>query len=1648
METGMRRIGFARAFVVALLAFVTHNAQADAPLMPYQEYGKLLKKAEMAQPLSDDLFGESINLYNGSTEFSVTDIDLPGNSALPVRLGRRFRVEARMKFDDDSLGGLGDWDIEVPYLSSYNWNEPAQHTPNRCSDMWRPYVPTGFKLADFWHGSSMHIPGQGDQRLLYINHLSPPSRWYEKPTSGGPVHWGTRNHHRLSCIPMSNGYPGQGFLATDANGIRYYFDVGFERQSDMLYKRVALTFDQLTPHARFKTYIVVRRMEDRFGNWVNYDWSGSRLNSIVANDGRSITLTYDGVRIYARTNTARTWTYEFNQNGLSRVILPDLSEWNYQRTGTLSPQYPTSDYETADWRCLEPLPAHDGFRMVATHPSGAVGTFDFGLMRHRRSGLPQDVCQWVYRDFTWGRDYYELAVPEFFDVYSIGTKTIDGPGLQPRTWQYWYDIVASGRTGYGSGSQAKNVYVIQPDGTQVDYRFGIQFTINDGRLLQVLTRDQSGKIVRSEAHEYMTQAQASQMPFPEFNGGIPLSGDEPIENLNLPLVATVIHQDGDIPEPPPFVGEPPSPPPPPQPCWETGECPPPPPCTPGAGGDCDAPTVVGAPAKTRDAGIQNGGTTVTPDSFTRRITAFDAFVRPLTEVKSSSLGFSKTETTTYHDNLQHWVVGQVATRAVEGIQTARTDYWPHALPQRTYAFGKPQHFLTYHADGSLASITDGNNNTINLSSWKRGIPQLITHPATPDQPNGATESASVDDNGWITSVVDENGYATGYGYDAMGRISAVVYPTGDSTVWNNETTIFEKIPHDEHGLPAGHWRSIRSVGNKRTVAFYDALWRPVVEQTYDLADIPNTISRIVKGYDTGGRLSFHSYPIRDLGNYWDITQGTRTTYDALGRVTQVAQDSEHGPLATTTQYVAPLQTLVTNPRGFQTTTGYYAWDQPTYDLPGWIVKDVGNGNDQATQIQRDVFGKPVFIRQSGYTGGVLADRTRSYVYNVHQRLCKSIEPETASTVMDYDSAGNLAWTATGHDLPDTSTCNTAQGYGGGRRIDRAYDGRNRLKELRFPDGRGNQVWHYAADSLPTQITTYNEPGNAAPVVNTYAYNKRRLLVGEGSAQPNWYGWGIGYGYDANGSLVNNTYPTGLIVNYAPNALGQPTAVTSHDGWTYASGISYYPNGAIQQFTYGNGLVHSMLQNARQLPSWVMSSGGAQHYEYHYDANGNPGFIGDHVRGSTYHRWMEYDGLDRLTAAGSASFTGDHWHRMTYNAIDNITSWTLNGAKDFASYYYDATNRLTNIRNSQGSAIVGIGYDAQGNVNNHNGQEYVFDFGNRLREAVGKEWYRYDGHGRRVMNWRATEPGTLTMYSQSGQLLYDENHRASGRKATENIYLAGSLISTRARNIDTNAWTVSFHHTDALGSPVAATNTAGQVVDRIAYQPWGRPIAKPTYDGIGYTGHVRDGATQLTYMQQRYYDETIGRFLSVDPVTAYDSNDWRHFNRYAYAYNNPYKFKDPDGRVGVVGFLIGAGIDATLQTAKNMSSGQSFGEAVSNIDAGDVLAAGAVSAIIPGLGNLAKTGYQGTKAAVPAVKAMQKIAEKAANTPNRAAKNADAMARNIGKVEKATADVGKATVTAGAHQVVKAEAQSRTPEAKASEVREAIKPPPPPQDKRL
>ncbi|MGG6462359.1 RHS repeat protein, partial [Solilutibacter silvestris] len=787
-------------------------------------------------------------------------------------------------------------------------------------------------------------------------------------------------------------------------------------------------------------------------------------------------------------------------------------------------------------------------------------------------------------------------------------------------------------------------------------------------------------------------------------------------------------------------------------------------------------------------------------TFSSAVNSYDTYARPVSVHKWSSLGYSRNDVTDYYDDTTHWVLGQTKRHynVESGLVDVRNEYDANtALVLQTYAFEKLKSTMTYYADGTLQTSKDGNNNTTTFSNWYRGIPKNIQFA------DGTGVSATVDDNGWIRSVTDENGYVTGYGYDAMGRVSGIAYPNETNLTYNTTTITFAPSSSAAYGLPAGHWEQVTQTGNRKKIVYFDGLWRPVAEQEEDIGASSATLHWLAKRYDSDGHLVFQSYPINPYVSGWknftDALAGITTTYDALDRVTQVKQNSELGDLTTTTEYLPGFQIRTTNPRLYPTTTGYQVYDQPSYDQLAWSAQP----ENKDVAITRNYFGMPMSITQSDH-GNSAISVTRSYVYNASMELCKTIEPEVGSTVMGYDAAGNLAWSAAGGAYPSTTSCNTTEAYSAGRRADRSYDARNRVTFLAFPDGKGNQSWTYTPDGLVASSIVDNDGPGQGSVGQVYTYNHRRLLAGESTSQPG-YTMGIGYGYDQNGNLSTQQYPNNLTVSYSPNALGQATSVASTAGKVYASGVSYYPNGGISQFTYGNGIVHTMSQNARQLPSSSVD-GGIINYGFTYDANGNPTKIADNQRGLTYDRSMTYDGLDRLTGAVSGMFGGsDNWHRFSYNALDNITSWKLAGVKDYASYIYDANNRLTNIQNSAGASVVALAYDVQGNLANKNGQAYSFDYGNRLRSAANQESYRYDSQGRRVSQTNPAGGSILSTYAMSGQLMYTNDERRNDALAY--IYLSGSQVArVRQATVLPSAPILTAPATNAGGSYAVTWST--------------------------------------------------------------------------------------------------------------------------------------------------------------------------------------------------------------------------------------------------
>lgn len=112
--------------------------------------------------------------------------------------------------------------------------------------------------------------------------------------------------------------------------------------------------------------------------------------------------------------------------------------------------------------------------------------------------------------------------------------------------------------------------------------------------------------------------------------------------------------------------------------------------------------------------------------------------------------------------------------------------------------------------------------------------------------------------------------------------------------------------------------------------------------------------------------------------------------------------------------------------------------------------------------------------------------------------------------------------------------------------------------------------------------------------------------------------------------------------------------------------------------------------------------------------------------------------------------------------------------------------------------------------------------------------------------------------------------------------------------------VIYVYTDPQGTPLAEADASGSITATFEYTPYGTYASAgtgnpaPPPNGPAYTGHVNDPDTNLVYMQARYYDPSIGRFLSIDPVRPTAGNGFS-FNRYGYANENPQRYIDPDGR---------------------------------------------------------------------------------------------------------------------------------------------------------
>lgn len=167
-------------------------------------------------------------------------------------------------------------------------------------------------------------------------------------------------------------------------------------------------------------------------------------------------------------------------------------------------------------------------------------------------------------------------------------------------------------------------------------------------------------------------------------------------------------------------------------------------------------------------------------------------------------------------------------------------------------------------------------------------------------------------------------------------------------------------------------------------------------------------------------------------------------------------------------------------------------------------------------------------------------------------------------------------------------------------------------------------------------------------------------------------------------------------------------------------------------------------------------------------------------------------------------------------------------------------------------------------------------------------FEFDAFGRRL---------TKTLGAETTEFLYDgidSVQELSGGSPTANVLLGPGFDEVLQRTDSAGVRTVVA---DGLGSALALIDPTGAIQTQYTYGPFGATelTGEGTDNPNQHTGRERDG-TEMYYQRARYYDTTVGRFVSEDPIEFAGDG----VNLYPYVAGNPVNFTDRRGygRVGV------------------------------------------------------------------------------------------------------------------------------------------------------
>ncbi len=501
---------------------------------------------------------------------------------------------------------------------------------------------------------------------------------------------------------------------------------------------------------------------------------------------------------------------------------------------------------------------------------------------------------------------------------------------------------------------------------------------------------------------------------------------------------------------------------------------------------------------------------------------------------------------------------------------------------------------------------------------------------------------------------------------------------------------------------------------------------------------------------------------------------------------------------------------------------------------------VSGADNTATSTPSSAIMLAKYQYESGVNNGRLQkmtfgnDQTVQYSYDKFDRTTKE-QYNNVTYEYAYDASGQLA--------KQTSTAGEEYNY--------EYDSLGRLiRSSEYNDGEFEQRTEhiYDASNRLTKQSWYNVGGTTTM---SYAYSTTTGLLSS-----------------LNATVQNSSIP----VTYTYQGANQLRSKAIGSVMTKAYNYCYNEDGGYRA----------------ALPNYVnyRDSSGSLIYgdNCHYDSNGRLIKILDSGSSTTTRATYGYDQQGQLTSA----MVGGTNYEYTYDTAGNIQSKKVGSTKTNYTYGNGAWRDL--LTAYDGKSIT---YSGGNPTKYYDGSTFTWTQGRRLATAKVSSTnisYTYDMAGVRSSKTVGstkydftTLSGLVTRQTGGGKTIdfvYDENNQPLAMKYNNTLY---------------------YYVLNAQGDVVRIVNSSRSVVASYTYDPWGKIISSSgtlaDINPLRYRGYYYDSETGFYYLQSRYYDPEIGRFINVDSYASTDIVGLLSTNMFSYCENDPINRSDHSGHAG-------------------------------------------------------------------------------------------------------------------------------------------------------